>query len=169
MTYEEEMAGTTLDEKNAALRQAVERRLFASQDDEHPVLADPEDESDDTEDPIHEFRGGWTADLPISSFAMHQSTSRFLQLLDEIAEMHRSKSRDYGSEDDPLANIRHGADLVDIEPWRGCMVRIADKVQRLRTYCKTGRLVHEGVVDTLKDLAAYSLLAIVLHEETLDE
>jgi hypothetical protein len=100
---------------------------------------------------------------------MHQSTSRFLQLLDEIAEMHRSKSRDYGSEDDPLANIRHGADLVDIEPWRGCMVRIADKVQRLRTYCKTGRLVHEGVVDTLKDLAAYSLLAIVLHEETLDE
>jgi len=169
MTYEEEMAGTTLDEKNAALRQAVERRLFASQDDEHPVLADPEDQSDDTEDPIHEFRGGWTADLPISSFAMHQSTSRFLQLLDEIAEMHRSKSRDYGSEDDPLANIRHGADLVDIEPWRGCMVRIADKVQRLRTYCKTGRLVHEGVVDTLKDLAAYSLLAIVLHEETLDE
>ena len=169
MTYEEDMAGTTLDEKNAALRQAVERRLFASQDDEHPVLADPEDESDDTEDPIHEFRGGWTADLPISSFAMHQSTSRFLQLLDEIAEMHRSKSRDYGSEDDPLANIRHGADLVDIEPWRGCMVRIADKVQRLRTYCKTGRLVHEGVVDTLKDLAAYSLLAIVLHEETLNE
>ena len=169
MTYEEDMAGTTLDEKNAALRQAVERRLFASQDDEHPVLADPEDQSDDTEDPIHEFRGGWTADLPISSFAMHQSTSRFLQLLDEIAEMHRSKSRDYGSEDDPLANIRHGADLVDIEPWRGCMVRIADKVQRLRTYCKTGRLVHEGVVDTLKDLAAYSLLAIVLHEETLDD
>jgi len=169
MTYEEDMAGTTLDEKNAALRQAVERRLFASQDDEHPVLADPEDESDDTEDPIHEFRGGWTADLPISSFAMHQSTSRFLQLLDEIAEMHRSKSRDYGSEDDPLANIRHGADLVDIEPWRGCMVRIADKVQRLRTYCKTGRLVHEGVVDTLKDLAAYSLLAIVLHEETLND
>ena len=169
MTYEEDMAGTTLDEKNAALRQAVERRLFASQDDEHPVLANPEDESDDTEDPIHEFRGGWTADLPISSFAMHQSTSRFLQLLDEIAEMHRSKSRDYGSEDDPLANIRHGADLVDIEPWRGCMVRIADKVQRLRTYCKTGRLVHEGVVDTLKDLAAYSLLAIVLHEETLND
>ena len=34
---------------------------------------------------------------------------------------------------------------------------------------KTGRLVHEGVVDTLKDLAAYSLLAIVLHEETLDD
>jgi len=41
-------------------------------------------------------------------------------------------------------------------------------VQRLRTYCKTGKLVHEGVRDTLLDLAAYSLLAIVLHEETQD-
>jgi hypothetical protein len=175
MTYEEEMAGTTMEEKNASLRAAVLQRLGGCcegakmcSEECHPVLSDPEDESDDTEDPIHEFRGGWTADLPISSFATHQSTSRFLQLLDEIAEMHRSKSRDYGSEDDPLANIRHGADLVDIEPWRGCMVRIADKVQRIRTYCKTGRLVHEGVRDTLLDLASYSLLAIILHEESQD-
>ena len=45
------------------------------------------------------------------------------------------------------------------------MVRIADKVQRLRTYCRTGKLVHEGVKDTLFDLAAYSLLAVVLFEE----
>lgn len=45
------------------------------------------------------------------------------------------------------------------------MVRIADKVQRLRTYCQTGRLVHEGVRDTLLDLSAYSLLAIVLFDE----
>jgi len=137
MTYEEDMAGTTMEEKNASLRAAVLQRLGGCcegakvcSEECHPVLSDPEDESDDTEDPIHEFRGGWTADLPISNFATHQSTSRFLQLLDEIAEMHRSKSRDYGSEDDPLANIRHGADLVDIEPWRGCMVRIADKVCR---------------------------------------
>jgi hypothetical protein len=40
------------------------------------------------------------------------------------------------------------------------MVRVADKVQRLKTYCRTGRLVHEGVRDTLLDMAAYSLLAI---------
>jgi hypothetical protein len=73
-----------------------------------------------------------------------------------MLELHRSKSADYGSEADPLANIRQGADFVDIEPWRGCMVRIADKVQRLRTYCRTGTLVH----------AAYSLLAIVLFEES---
>ena len=152
MRYEETMADTTMEEKNEALRAAVASRLAAS-DDEHPVLADPEDESDDTPDPIHE---------------LHPASSRFLALLHEMAALHRSKSADYGSADDPLANIRQGAEFVGIEPWRGCMVRIADKVQRLRTYCKTGTLVHEGVKDTLLDLAAYSLLAVVLFEEAND-
>ena len=92
----------------------------------------------------------------------------FLELLEELRALHLSKSQDYGSESDPLANIRSGADFVNIEPWRGCLVRVADKVQRLRTYCRTGRLVHEGVRDTLLDLAAYSLLAIVLFDEGKD-
>ena len=159
---------------NAAMRKAIEARkrgdccdgdrmCHIDADDEHPVLADPEDDSDDVADPIHEFRGGW-----IEPLEPHRSSQRFAELLDEMAELHHSKSRDYGSEEDPLANIRHGAELVDIEPWRGCMVRIADKVQRLRTYCRTGRLVHEGVRDTLLDLASYSLLAIILHGETTD-
>jgi len=89
----------------------------------------------------------------------------FLELLEELRQLHLSKSQDYGSESDPLANIRQGAEFVGIEAWRGCMVRVADKVQRLKTFCKTGRLVHEGVRDTLLDLAAYSLLAIVLFDE----
>ena len=164
-------------EANAAMRTAVLARKRGECDehcsddsydpsDDHPVLADPEDESDDTADPLHERTP--TAQQIVERFAPHKSSRRFIELLDEMQQLHASKSRDYGSEEDPLANIRHGAELVDIEPWRGCMVRIADKVQRLRTYCRTGRLVHEGVRDTLMDLAAYSLLAIVLHEETQD-
>jgi hypothetical protein len=104
-------------------------------------------------------------------FAEFQSSNErpgslpFLELLEEVRQLHLSKSQDYGSESDPLANIRSGADFVNIEPWRGCLVRVADKVQRLKTYCRTGRLVHEGVRDTLLDLAAYSLLAIVLFDE----
>lgn len=89
----------------------------------------------------------------------------FLKLLEELRTLHLSKSQDYGSENDPLANIRQGAEFVGIEPWRACMVRIADKVQRLRTYCRTGRLVHEGVRDTLMDCAAYCLLSAVLFDE----
>jgi hypothetical protein len=89
----------------------------------------------------------------------------FLELLEELRSLHMSKSQDYGSESDPLANIRQGAEFVGIEPWRGCMVRVADKVQRMKTFCRNGRLVHEGVRDTLLDLAAYSLLAVVLYDE----
>lgn len=93
----------------------------------------------------------------------------FLELLEELRQLHLSKSQDYGSESDPLANIRQGAEFVGIEPWRGCLVRVADKVQRLKTYCRTGRLVHEGVRDTLLDLSAYSLLAIVLFDEDKEQ
>ena len=92
----------------------------------------------------------------------------FLELLEELRSLHLSKSQDYGSQSDPLANIRQGAEFVGIEAWRGCMVRVADKVQRLKTYCRTGPLVHEGVRDTLLDLAAYSLLAVVLFDEGRD-
>ena len=107
------------------------------------------------------------SDLDTSDEVSSQPTTsqRFLDLLDEMRRLHESKSADYGSETDPLANIRQGAEFVGIEPWRGCMVRIADKVQRLKTFCRTGRLVHEGVRDTLLDLSAYSLLAIVLFDE----
>jgi hypothetical protein len=148
------MPGLTLEETNAALRQAVETRLAAG-------IVDEGEDCVTTED-LREVR--LRGDSLIKD-RRHPSSRAFVDLLDEMRRLHESKSADYGSEDDPLANIRQGAEFVNIEHWRGCMVRIADKVQRLRTFCRTGRLVHEGVRDTLLDLSAYSLLAIVLFDE----
>lgn len=96
---------------------------------------------------------------------LHPSSAAFLAKLDELWELHLSKGQDYGSEDDPLANIRNSAAFVGIEPWRGAMVRLSDKVTRLATFNRTGRLRHEGVLDTLLDLAGYALLAAVLFEQ----
>jgi hypothetical protein len=149
------MPGFTLEESNAALRSVVEARLACGIIDEGEDMVLPEDIA-------------VTESLPCCKRAevpSHPSSRAFLDLLDEMRRLHESKSADYGSQTDPLANIRQGAEFVNIEHWRGCMVRIADKVQRLRTYCQTGRLVHEGVRDTLLDLSAYSLLAIVLFDE----
>jgi len=144
------MSSTSImEESNAALRRAVQQRL----DNMSQPVTEPMPEVAKAEEMQHVE---W--DQPTTS-------QRFLDLLNEMRRLHESKSQDYGSETDPLANIRQGAEFVGIEPWRGCMVRIADKVQRLRTYCRTGRLVHEGVRDTLLDLSAYSLLAIVLFDE----
>ena len=152
------MPGFTLEESNAALRSVVEARLAHGIIDEGEDMVLPEDIA-------------VTESLPCCKRAevpSHPSSRAFLNLLDEMRRLHESKSADYGSQTDPLANIRQGAEFVNIEHWRGCMVRIADKVQRLRTYCQTGRLVHEGVRDTLLDLSAYSLLAIVLFDEQND-
>jgi hypothetical protein len=179
---------------NAALRQAVEiRRESQAAGKPHEEWYGSQGEADSFQ-PVtpsdlgtsHEVSSNvdWDrlADEPYIEHLLEQQRLRgdgityeqrpgslpFLELLEEVRQLHLSKSQDYGSSSDPLANIRQGAEFVGIEPWRGCMVRIADKVQRLRTYCQTGRLVHEGVRDTLLDLSAYSLLAIVLFDEGRD-
>jgi len=87
----------------------------------------------------------------------------FLQILDEIRALHIAKSKDYGVDEDPLANIRAGADLIGIDDWKACLIRIADKVTRLRTFCHKGYVQFDGIDDTLKDLAAYSVLALVFY------
>lgn len=174
---------TTIEDANEALRTAVQARREAQAEGRphDEWYADPVAEPMPKEKEAEVSNVEWDrlADGPYIKHVLEQERLRgdgiqheqqpgslpFLELLEELRSLHMSKSQDYGSENDPLANIRQGAEFVGIEPWRGCMVRVADKVQRLKTYCRTGRLVHEGVRDTLLDLAAYSLLAIVLFDE----
>jgi len=152
---------TTIEDANDLVRAAVAMRRAGQ------AAGLPVEEWYDVSQGVTDCRIKGTSAKDSSQVEWEQPTTsqRFLDLLDEMRRLHESKSQDYGSETDPLANIRQGAEFVGIEPWRGCMVRIADKVQRLRTFCRTGRLVHEGVRDTLLDLSAYSLLAIVLFDE----
>jgi hypothetical protein len=104
-------------------------------------------------------------------FAKFQSTPEhpgslpFLELVEELRQLHLRKSQDYGTRSDPLANVRNAADLIGIEPWRAGLVRVAEKVQRIRAFCHNGHLANEGVLDSLMDLAAYSLIVAVLFKE----
>ena len=148
----------TLEDSNAALRDAVKMRLDNTPKDDPKMVGYSHFPTD------AEF-AETMQQLSDSIPRPPRVSVSFISLLEEIKSLHSSKSADYGSEVDPLANIRNGADFVNISPWKAALVRIADKVQRLRTYCRTGRLVHEGVRDTLLDLASYSLLAIILHDE----
>jgi hypothetical protein len=154
----------TLEAANAKLKAAVQARLDATPADDPKCIGYKLDQGD----PEPCCEGQRMRGDSLLADHRHPSSAAFVRLLAEMQRLHESKSADYGSEEDPLANVRSGADFVNIEPWRGCMVRIADKVQRLRTFCRTGRLVHEGVRDTLLDLSAYSLLAIVLFDEGND-
>tara|TARA_B100001741_G_C16457207_1_gene553335 strand:+ start:424 stop:954 length:531 start_codon:yes stop_codon:yes gene_type:complete len=104
----------------------------------------------------------------VSERVPHQSygSPEFMEILEELKKLHCSKSHDYGETQDPLANVRSGAELIGVESWRACLIRVADKIQRLKTYCSTGQLKFETVEDTLLDLASYSIISLVLHRES---
>lgn len=143
---------TTIEDANAALRQAVQARLNAT-----PA----ESCCEERKFYGHSLLGG----------DVHPTSQAFFDLCDQLKEMHRRKSSDYGcpSGTDPLANIRNGAKFVGIPDWKGAMVRLSDKVTRLATYNVTGTLQNESLEDNLFDLASYSLLALLLHREERGE
>jgi hypothetical protein len=49
------------------------------------------------------------------------------------------------------------------------MIRATDKVKRLQTYARTGRLRNEGVRDSFQDLAVYAIIGHVLFDESEGE
>ena len=144
------MTEALLEQANSDLRQAVLRRLEAA-------------------DSCCEGKRIPTAAQVVERFSpTHPTSKAFYDLCDEMKATHKRKSHDYGSPDDPLANIRNGAKFVGIEPWRAAAVRLSDKVTRLETYCRTGSLTYESFEDTLIDLASYALLTLLTHREARD-
>jgi hypothetical protein len=174
---------TTVEEANAALRQAVGQRINAAAAGAAPHRwYDPQDEDSPTmmeviernvellADPRFDDKVRLVGDGVLQSTGVHPTSQAFFDLCDALKDMHRRKSRDYGcpTGGDPLANIRNGARFVGIPSWKGAMVRLSDKVTRLASYNATGRLENESLEDNLFDLASYSLLALLLHREERD-
>lgn len=89
---------------------------------------------------------------------------RFYALLQELGELHARKQRDYGLPSDPFANIRASAEW-GVAPWAGAMIRATDKVRRLQAFVRTGSLANESVEDSLKDLAVYAIISLILYRE----
>jgi hypothetical protein len=87
--------------------------------------------------------------------------SGYHAILDEMRELHISKSADYGDDADPLANVLAGEDF-GVQNWIAVMIRANDKMKRIKTFAKKGTLANESIEDSLKDLAAYSMIALAL-------
>lgn len=90
----------------------------------------------------------------------------FLAVLDEVRTMHLRKTLDYGTSSDALANIRESAEVINAQPYAGAVLRMSDKMHRLRSFFHNGRVEFDGVEDTLLDLCAYSAIALVLYRES---
>jgi hypothetical protein len=109
---------------------------------------------------------GWTLTHHLHDLAALRPGSReFVAVLDELKALHLQKTLDYGVDDDALSNIRSSADIVNMPAWAGCVIRMSDKMHRLKAFFRRGKTEFDGVEDTLKDLACYAAIALVLYRE----
>lgn len=86
----------------------------------------------------------------------------------ELAELQDRKGRDYGTDQDPLANIR-ASEKFGIPAWLGSVIRANDKVNRIATFAVKGSLENESLEDSLVDAAVYFIHAVRLYREKNDE
>jgi len=93
--------------------------------------------------------------------------NKFEQVLEEMRTLQARKRKDYGSDQDPLANIRAGAQFAGVPDWVGSLMRANDKMFRLSAAAKGSPLSNEGVEDSLLDLAVYAVHALTLYRETI--
>src|SRR3990172_7386733 len=94
----------------------------------------------------------------------HPGSERFHQILQELGELHDRKQADYGTDADPFANVRSSRDFA-VPAWVGAMIRGNDKISRIKSFIKKRRLENEALEDSLRDLAVYTIIALVLYEE----
>jgi len=94
----------------------------------------------------------------------------FYDLIVEMCKIHEVKNQSYGI-GNPLGNFME-CERFGIPAWKGCLVRISDKVSRI--YNLTDKITNpeyvdafkmENLEDTLLDLANYSLLCLILLRE----
>lgn len=89
---------------------------------------------------------------------------RFHAILKEMADLHDRKQEDYGTDADPLANIRASQEW-GVPAYVGALVRLNDKVHRLKAFARKGSLANESAEDSMIDIAVYAILALVLYRE----
>ncbi len=87
-------------------------------------------------------------------------------ILDNMQSVYEAKDNDYSATGFPMGNLRKCED-AGIDGWRGCLVRIGDKMSRLENFLKEKEylVISEKAEDTVIDLANYSILMSCLIEE----
>lgn len=99
-------------------------------------------------------------------------SKRYIDLLDSMKVLHENKNAGYSGQDNPdtWANFRQ-SEVFGVSSFLGCLIRLSDKWVRVQNLVKdsTNDKVGESIIDTLKDLSAYALIAICLYEEELEK
>lgn len=106
-----------------------------------------------------------TAPMQPQRQTLRPGSEQFIAVLEELKALHLRKTLDYGIDEDALSNIRSSADVVNMPAWAGCILRISDKLHRLKAFFRRGKVEFDGVEDTLADICCYAAIALVLYRE----
>jgi len=91
------------------------------------------------------------------------------QTCENCRDIMKRKSLDYTGgkkASDPFANFRT-SELVGVNPVKGIMLRVLDKIQRINSFTNDGELQVEGetVDDACEDIVNYAILAKAMLKE----
>ena len=89
-----------------------------------------------------------------------------LKIFDSLKKLHEAKDADYAG-GEPLSNFKR-CEQFGIPAWKGCLIRLSDKYARMVSLVgNDGRheVPGEGLDDTLRDLAVYSVITLALLSE----
>ena len=130
---------------------------------------DPKERMTEIRESVGRYRSGLDQNgdaLPPSHLqdARHALSARFHEILAELGELHDTKQKDYGADHDPFANVRNSQDF-GVPAWVGSAMRANDKMKRIQAFARRGSLMNESLEDSLRDLAVYAVIALVLLEE----
>ena len=94
------------------------------------------------------------------------SKERFHEIVKEMAELHDRKNKDYAG-DEYLSNFLMCEKHMGIPGWKGCIIRLSDKMARLMNMARTEEIAvsDESLADTLTDLAVYAIITRILYED----
>ena len=88
----------------------------------------------------------------------------FHAVLKEMGEVHSKKQADYGTIEDPYANYRSSED-IGIPAWKNAFLRTTEKVNRVKSFIRNGKLENEGIEDAFMDIAVTAIISLVTYRE----
>ena len=94
------------------------------------------------------------------------SKERFHEIVNEMVDLHDRKNHDYAG-NDYLSNFLMCEKHMGIPGWKGCIIRLSDKMARIMNVARDDEtsVGDETITDTLMDLAVYAIITRILYEE----
>ena len=86
----------------------------------------------------------------------------------EVLKLHDMKNQDYGTDADPFANVRQ-SEQFGVPAWLGAIVRLNDKITRIKAWTRNKSLANESLRDSLIDIVVYGAIAVTLFDQEHEE